>query len=148
MTIDDIARIIARLEKTDVTECVVEHGTETLCIKFDRTTKFVSDAGPRSSTSASAAAVGPETLSLKTPGTGFFRHEHPLAVGGLPAGTFARSGQHVGYVEVDSVFCAVVTPVDGIPQRSLVAEGELVGFGQTVCELSINHLEPLRDGDA
>jgi biotin carboxyl carrier protein len=144
MTLDDIDRILTRLETTDITECVIEHDAETLRVRFDRTAASVLGVVHASAT---AVAVEPETVGVKTPATGFFRHAHPLVVSEPDSGCAVRCGQHLGYVELDSVFCAIVAPADGTPKAILIDEGELVGYGQTVVELSINRLEALCDGD-
>lgn len=144
MTLDDIDRILTRLEATDLTECVIESGTETLRVKFDRAAAPVSSAVQAS---PAAVAVEPATTTANAPATGLFRRAHPLIndeTGEDGAKCAVRAGQHVGYVEFDSIFCAILAPADGIRKTVLVDEGELIGYGQTVVELSIDASEVAR----
>jgi len=129
MTLDDIGRIVARLETTEVTECVIEHGDERLRIRLARGSESVREAEP--------VSVRPETVIVKTSTFGTFRRTHPLAVVEQTVGSPVQCGEHLGYLEIDSVLCAIVAPTDGILQRNLLQGGELVGYGQPVAELSI-----------
>ncbi|MGF6767957.1 biotin carboxyl carrier protein [Paraburkholderia sp. GAS199] len=147
MTLDDIDRILTRLDATDVTECVIENGSETLRVKFDRATDRVSDA---IQTKPAAVAVEARTAVANAPASGLFRSVHPLVhedKGDGSATCAVRAGQHVGYVEVDSIFCAILAPADGIRKTVLVDEGELIGYGQTIVELSIDTSEAAGHGN-
>jgi biotin carboxyl carrier protein len=50
-------------------------------------------------------------------------------------------GEHVGYVEIDSVFSAIVSPANGTVTRILLQEGELAGYGQPAIELDVREAE-------
>lgn len=147
MTLDDISRILARLETTDLTECTIEHGAQTLRVKFDRATDSISDTYRHEHESV-GVPVEAETVVVRAPAIGTFRHSHPLAVIEHPVQSAVRCGQHLGYMEIDSVLCAIPAPKDGMLMANLLQEGERVGYGQPVLELCINRLEPLPNGNA
>jgi len=139
MTLDDISRILVTLEATDVTECEIEHGTQSLRVTFDRT--LDSDAGQWVSSTAaspvSAAPDTPDTIVVKSQATGIFRLRHPLLAAERIEVRNVRCGQPIGYLEIDSVFCAIHAPTDGVLKTILLEDGERVGYGQAVAEIHI-----------
>lgn len=145
MTMDDIALLLARLQKTDVTECDIQYGTQFLHLRFS---EEVGQSQPRplQTSRVEALQTEPLTLAIVAPATGRFRAAHPL---GSPAQSdmlTLRRGDPIGYLEIDSVFCAVVAPAAGSLQSTLMQEGQVAGYGQAVAQWK--PLEPPGDGSA
>jgi biotin carboxyl carrier protein len=136
---DDIAQLLARLQKTDVTECEIQYGTQCLRLKF---AKEVSRAQqqPLQTWRDDGLPIQPLTLTIAAPATGRFRATHPLGNPTQSDILTLRRGDHIGYVEVDSVFCAVVAPSSGSLQSTLMQEGQVAGYGQAIAELKPSEL--------
>jgi biotin carboxyl carrier protein len=139
MTVDDINLILAALGPTDVTECEIVDGESTLRLSFDRATHHTQASVPSESTPYSKPDQQ-QVIVLKTPSTGAFRRPHPLD-DPTSADTSVQVGDHVGYVEIDSVFSAIVSPANGTVKRILLQEGELAGYGQPAIELDVREAE-------
>lgn len=133
MTLDDIGQVLARLQRTDVTECEIQDGAQLLRVKFAARNAVLQK--PTSTPIDSPISLKPSTLTIAAPSSGLYRPLHPLSSASAASGSTVRCGDHVGYVEVDSVFCAVVAPASGRLLSTLLQEGELIGFGQPVAEL-------------
>lgn len=145
MTMDDVAQLLARLQKTDVTECEIQYGTQSLRLKLAKGGSQTQQQ-PLQTSRGDGLQMEPLTLTIVAPATGRFRVTHPL---GRPTQSdilTLRRGDHIGYVEVDSVFCAIVAPASGSLQSTLMQEGQVAGYGQAIAELK--PLELPGDGNA
>jgi biotin carboxyl carrier protein len=60
---------------------------------------------------------------------------HPLSSDGFRNPGEVRRGQHLGYLEIDSILTAIVSPADGAALTLCSTEGALVSFGQAVAEV-------------
>jgi biotin carboxyl carrier protein len=136
MTFDDIDCILTRLETTGVTECEIEHGAQTLRLVFDRVTYSVSSNSP-DLTGQPAVDAAPDTVMVRSPAIGIFREAHTLASGQIDK-SLVRCGQHIGYLEIDSVLCPILAPADGALHAMLLQEGELTGYAQPVAEIRVD----------
>jgi biotin carboxyl carrier protein len=145
MTMDDIAQLLARLQRTDVTECEIQYGTQSLRVRFAEK-KSQSQQPPLQTSAGEGFHAEPLTLTIAAPATGRFHATHPLAIPNQSDNLTLRRGDHIGYVEVDSVFCAVVAPKSGSLQSTLMQEGRVAGYGQAIAELK--PLELPGDGNA
>lgn len=132
MTMDDIAQLLARLQKSDVTECEIQYETQSLRLKFAREVSQSQQQASR----GDGLQMAPTTLTIAAPATGRFRATHPLGNPDQSDSLTVRRGDHIGYVEVDSVFCAVVAPASGSLQSMLIQEGQVAGYGQAIAELN------------
>jgi biotin carboxyl carrier protein len=94
------------------------------------------------------AVSEPETLTVKTSATGIFRQTHPLAASTQSDAPSVRYGQHIGYLEIDSVFCPISAPADGVLKTILPQDGKHVGYGQPVAEIHIDRSEQRGNGRA
>ncbi|WP_204117391.1 hypothetical protein [Paraburkholderia sp. C35] len=142
---DDIAQFLARLQKTDVTECEIEYGAQFLRLKFE---KEVSQAQqqPMQNSVGEALQTEPVTLTIAAPATGRFRATHPLVSPAQSDIVMLGRGDPIGYVEIDSVFCAVLAPTSGSLLSTSMPEGQVVGYGQAIGQLKPS--EPAGDGNA
>ena len=136
MTFDDIDCILARLETTDVTECQIEHGAQTLRLVFDRGTRSGSSSLP-DLTERPTVDAAPHTVVVKSPAIGVFRMAHPLASARID-NSLVRCGQHIGYLEIESVLCPILVPADGALHAMLLEEGEIAGYAQPVAEIRVD----------
>jgi len=143
MTFDDIDGILARLETTDVTKCEIEHGTQTLRLVFDRIA-YSSSSNLPGLTEQPAVDAAPDTVVVRSPAIGVFRKAHPLASGRID-NSWVRCGQHIGYLEIESVLCPIIVPADGALHALLLQEGELAGYAQPVAEVRVER-QVQRDG--
>ncbi|KXU82324.1 hypothetical protein CI15_32765 [Paraburkholderia monticola] len=139
MILADIAIILNRLEATTVTECAIEEGATSVRIKFDRISGPHSRLHTAETTFNNTASVNPETCVVRAPSTGVLRLTHPLSSGRHESPSEVRQGQHLGYLDVDSVLTAIVSPTDGATLTLLSTEGELIGFGQPIAEVHKMH---------
>ncbi|MGF6977587.1 biotin carboxyl carrier protein [Paraburkholderia sp. JPY465] len=140
MTLDDINLVLVALKATDVTNCEIVDGVSTLRLSFDRQARSA-PVRETSETAVHPARVKQETLLIRTPNSGVFRHSHPLDDPGNN-NRAVQLGQHVGYVEIDSVYCAIVSPANGTVNRVLLQECEVAGYGQPAVELDVHGWDP------
>ncbi|CAE6881168.1 MULTISPECIES: hypothetical protein [Paraburkholderia] len=141
ITFDDIERIVARLERSDITECEYEHGSVKLKLRFDRSqwpsNVRARDDGKRGADSAPGSAPSREVLEIRSPGTGVFYRTHPLIEASLFAQeNMAELGQQIGYLEIDSVLSAVIAPAKGHLGPPNLRDGEIAGYGQVLMSLT------------
>jgi biotin carboxyl carrier protein len=122
-----------------VTECEIVDGESTMRLRFDRAAHQTQVSVPSESTTHSEPDQQ-QVIVLKTPCTGAFRRPHPLD-DPTSADTSVQVGDHVGYVEIDSVLSAIVSPANGTVKRIILQEGELAGYGQPAIELDVREAE-------
>lgn len=132
MTLDDISKVLARLERTDVTECEIQAGVQSFRVKFARGSEPVSAGFPVAAQEDRTTTTPPSSVAIVAPAAGHFRSTHPLSASNITDGMAVRRGDAIGYIEVDSVFCAVTAPGSGCLQSFSVEEGQLTGFGDAV----------------
>ena len=77
----------------------------------------------------------PDTIVVKTQATGIFRLRHPLLATERIEDGNVRRGQPIGYLEIDSVFCAIDASTDGVLKTLLLEDGEHAGYRQAVAEI-------------
>ncbi|USU18884.1 biotin/lipoyl-containing protein [Paraburkholderia fungorum] len=146
MTLDDISQVLARLERTDITECEIHDGSQSFRVNFARRGDQPSSCLPVAAQEDRTTTTLASSITVAAPAAGNFRSTHPLTASSITDGTVVQRGDHVGYVEVDSVFCAVTAPIHGRLQSFSRKEGQLTGFGEAVAEL--NPLRPGSEDDA
>lgn len=146
LTLDDISQVLARLEQTDVTACEIQDGSQSFSVKFARRGDRLPHCVPVAAQEARTAMTSPSGVTVAAPATGYFRPAHPLTASNITDGTAVRRGDRIGYVEVDSVFCAVTAPTSGCLHSIQAKDGQLIGFGEAVAEL--NPMKPGSEDDA
>ncbi|MFM0250811.1 acetyl-CoA carboxylase biotin carboxyl carrier protein [Paraburkholderia sediminicola] len=141
MTLDEIECLVARLEASIVTECEYERGSAKLVLRFTRPQagtppQAIFPQAPPSSQETRDQS-GPQPVAVRSTAIGAFYRAHPLRdIPPSSAGEIVTHGQVVGYLEVDSVFSVVSSPVTGILGHPLLEDGKVVEYGQTL--LTIN----------
>ena len=133
MTIDDIARLIRRLESSDVTELEVADETSSLTLRLSPNRGQASVIETQSMT-AEADVSQPEMLCATA--IGRFRLHHPEAARN-PEATERRTvaaGDILGFLEAGGCLRPVVAGRDSIA-TPLVEDGSLVGYGTPLFRL-------------
>ncbi len=131
MRVEDVERLIRRLERSDITALTVCDETSSLTLRMGAAP---GGAGAASSgpLATSEAARTQEAPVLRSPSIGRLRLRHPEAAPGedddrLPCPVGA--GDIVAFLECGAVLRAVVTDRDGTLGAPLQDDGALVGFG-------------------
>ena len=134
MNADELASLVARLERAGASELAYKDGARTLTLRFVDAAEPLIDAHRTSvMTSTNIPASPGQRKEVLSAATGTFSRRHPLA----PHESIdaVKQGDHVGYLTIDSVLSAIISPVDGIAGDPLVDDGETVGYGHAVLEL-------------
>ncbi|WP_233887983.1 biotin/lipoyl-containing protein [Paraburkholderia flagellata] len=135
MNIHDIERLVATIESSGLTRCLVRDGDETLTLVCS--TRSETDNANRSWRASTTRSPEEMSASVRAPCSGFIRYAHPLQLEAVePDGAFAAEGQSLAYVQVESVFFPVVAPKAGRVGALLAPEGALVGYGDQLMEIS------------
>ncbi len=127
MTFDDIARLVRRLERSDVTALTVSDATSSLTVRLAPGPAEPDRAAPASPPHAEPA---PAVAALKAPAFGRLRLRHPEAAPDEPR--FPRPvarGDIVAFLDIGSCLRPVVADRDGTLGTPLHADGSLVGYG-------------------
>ncbi|MFM0091974.1 hypothetical protein PQR46_34325 [Paraburkholderia sediminicola] len=141
MTLDEIESLVARLESSIVTECEYRRGSAKLVLRFGRqqsgTPAPAMFAEPPSFGHDSGKQPGPQPVAVRSNAIGSFYRAHPLR--DIPSsfvGEKVTQGQAVGYLEIDSVFSVVPSPVTGTLGQRLLENGEVAAYGQILLEVN------------
>lgn len=139
MNIQDIERLVALMNAANIGEIELQNGAETLHLRFSSPPAHAdlpshSDAIGTGVSTASANET-PKTI-VRAPAVGTFSRAHPLLdTQALQAGDRVTEGQHVGYIGVESVLCAVLSPGSGTLGQQIAPDGVLVGYGDALIEI-------------
>lgn len=134
MNTEELAALVATLQRAGVSELTYRDGPEVLTLRFVGATESAAEATAKPASSSSLAEGSPaKQLKVFANATGSFSRMHPLATD-LPTKQ-VRRGDHVGYLTVESVVSAITAPTDGIATSQLMEDGETAGYGQAVLEL-------------
>lgn len=139
MNIQDIERLVALMDSANIGEIELRHGAETLHLRFSRPPAHIDlpRHGDTIGTGVSTASSSetPKTI-VRAPAVGTFSRAHPLLdTPALQAGDRVSEGQHVGYIGVESVLCAVLSPGSGKLGQQIAQDGELVGYADALIEI-------------
>ena len=133
MTIDEIARLIRRLEQSGITELEVSDGLSSLKLRLGPV-----EAPPRAPGLLAVEARGSGGgRSLRAASIGRLRLSHPEAAPDPPPG-FPRSvasGAIVAFLEAGGCLRPILADADCTIGAPLLAEGSLVGYGMPVFPL-------------
>lgn len=133
MKIDEIRQLAVWLGEAGLTSIELKRGDESVLLR--RTARI----NPSASLPASVTpARGSERLAcaVKASGPGVFFSTHPdEAAPYVRGGDVLSQGQLVGVLRVGSVFLPVRAAVAGRVRQVSVADGQTVGYGQTLIEL-------------
>lgn len=130
MRVEDVERLIRRLERSDITALTVCDETSSLTLRMGIAPgeAGAASSGPLATTEAARPQDAPV---LRSPSIGRLRLRHPGAAPGederLPRPVGA--GDVVAFLECGAVLRAVVADRDGTLGAALQDEGALVGFG-------------------
>lgn len=132
MNTEQLASLVATLERAGVSQLTYRDGTRTLTLRF--TDVPLSDAHMTTvKTSAAITAPPAQRKEVQSCATGTFSRTHPLAADA--SSDAVKQGDHVGYLTIGSVLSAIIAPAAGMAGNQLVDNGETVGYGDPVLEL-------------
>ncbi|WP_213309120.1 acetyl-CoA carboxylase biotin carboxyl carrier protein [Paraburkholderia sacchari] len=136
MNIQDIERLVATMESSGLTRCVITDGDETLTLV--RCTRAEDDDESRPHLASTKSLPDDMPISVRAPCSGNFRCAHPLQLEAAESeGSVVSEGQSLAYVQVESVLFPVTAPSAGrVVGPMLVPEGTLVGYGDRLMEIS------------
>ncbi|TBV09963.1 acetyl-CoA carboxylase biotin carboxyl carrier protein [Phytopseudomonas dryadis] len=133
MKIDEIRQLAVWLGEAGLTAIELKRGDESVLLR--RTARI----SPSASLSASVTpARGRERLAcaVKASGPGVFFATHPDETAAyVQGGDVISLGQLVGVLRVGALFLPVRAAVAGRVRQVSVADGQIVGYGQTLIEL-------------
>lgn len=130
MRVEDVERLIRRLERSDITALTVRDETSSLTLRMGAAPggAGAASSGPLATSEAARTQDG---LVLRSPSIGRLRLRHPEAAPGeddrLPRPV--ETGDVVAFLECGAVLRAVVADRDGTLGAPLQDDGALVGFG-------------------
>ena len=129
MTIDDIERLVRRLDRSDITVLSLEDAAGRLTVRLappPAPAEPAPDETPRE-----PAHPGAAPRQIRAPAIGRLRLRHPAAAPdpGDDAPRFVRAGDIVAYLEAGLALRPVVAEADGRLGASLQPDGSLVGYG-------------------
>lgn len=140
MNIQDIERLVALMHATDIGEIELQHGAETLHLRFSSPAHH-GDLPRQGSTEVTnvtqeGAKDAPSTV-VRAPAFGFFFRAHPLlGTTSVQTGDRIAEGQHLGYIDAESTLCAVLSPGNGTLGPQITPDGTLVGYGDALIEIA------------
>lgn len=138
MTPSDIETLAHALQSQGISECEVHDDNEgfTVTLKLG----FAESPPPQkpASTANSTRALTAHPPSLvHSPGMGRFSACHPLVNSPVATpGQRVQAGQAVGYLLAGSLITEITSPQAAVLGRQLAQDGELLGYGDAVLELS------------
>lgn len=127
MTIDDIERLLLRLEGTDITDFEIEDATSRLKLRLA--------PGVRAGQASTPAPNDPEpaapTHAIEARALGRLRLRHPDAAPEAedPYPKTVVTGDIVAFLEAGALLRPVVADADGLIGPPLEQDGSLVGYG-------------------
>lgn len=134
MKTEEIASLVAGLERAGASELSYSDGTQTLTLRFaeaaGQAAHLVEEPVKTNVLIKPSLTKHKDILSSAT---GAFSRVHPLAADAFSDAV--RQGDHVGYLTIDSVSSAIIAPADGRTGNQLVDDGKTVGYGDAVLEL-------------
>jgi biotin carboxyl carrier protein len=131
MTPSDIEALAHTLQRQGISECEVHDDNEafTVALKLG----FAEVTLPQKPATTAAQSPG----LVHSPGMGRFSAHHPLVDGPVAtAGQRVQAGQAVGYLLAGSLITEITSPHAAVLGRQLVQDGELLGYGDVVFQLS------------
>ena len=141
MTLAEIESLVARLESSAVTECDYQRGSAKLVLRFAR--RQVGTPAPAmlaelpSFDQDSGKQPTSQPVAVRSNAIGSFHRAHPLReMPTASVGEKVTPGQAIGYLEIDSVFSVVASPVTGTVGQPLLEDGEVAAYGQILLEVS------------
>lgn len=131
MTVEDIERLIRRLEHSDIAALTVCDETSSLTLRIGPALKEAGAAssGPRGTGEAARPEDAPV---LRSPSIGWLRLRHPEAAAPGEDDRVPRlvgAGDIVAFLECGAVLRPVAADCDGTLGTPLQEDGALVGFG-------------------
>ncbi|MHA7685793.1 hypothetical protein [Cupriavidus sp. PET2-C1] len=134
MKTEEIASLVARLERAGVSELSYSDGTQTLILRFAEVAgQAAHPVEEPVKTNVLIEPPLPRHKDILSGATGAFSRAHPLAAGAFSDAV--RQGDHVGYLTIDSVLSAIIAPADGRTGNQFVDDGKTIGYGDAVLEL-------------
>ena len=130
MTSDDIQALAAHLEAVGLAGCELQSGRATLRLWVESAPR-AEDVGAHPIASTPEQSSVPGTV-IRAPQAGIFRSQHPLLPHPAPT---AACGQIIGYLQMDQMLSAVVTPCAG-NATPLAMDGTVVGFGEPLFRIA------------
>ena len=136
MTIEEIERLIRRLEQSDITQLDVSDDSSSLTLRLapSRAVHRPREPGPAEGPAPDGL---PEGRVLRAAAIGRLRLRHPEAAADAEAG-FPRAvscGDIVAFLEAGGCLRPVLAEADCTIGAPLLAEGSLVGYGTPVFAL-------------
>jgi biotin carboxyl carrier protein len=136
MTPNDIEALANALQKQGIAMCEIHDDNQGVSIRL-RLRAEAPVALPYSHSPTAAAATDNISNLLRSPGMGHFAACHPLMSNPAAAsGQAVEAGQTVGYLLAGSRIGEIIASKAAVLGRLLVQEGELVGYGDAIFELS------------
>jgi Biotin carboxyl carrier protein len=132
MNVQDIERLVHRLEAGRITECDFDNGDgSTLLLRFEPAASSI-DA-PAKLPPVAGLPAPPIAKMLVAPRFGHFLHRHPFSdVGRVELGCVVAVGDIVGFIHAGDLLVPVCSSHAGIVSRILIDKQTLVGYGQTL----------------
>lgn len=131
---NEIARLMEMLAESDVEECEIEQGGQTISLR-----RIVREGV------ASEEPLGPpppdqpvreELATVRAPAVGVFsRSDKPSGPPRVEVGSRIKAGDVLGYIQVMTIPHGVVSTHDGIVEGFLVEDGQPVEYGQPLASI-------------
>lgn len=141
MDFSDIARLVHRLEASNLTSCEFDdNGHSSLRLRFGPVgLQPASTSEPATALLAAGTTAAPpsaDPTTVHAPRFGIYLHHHPLSdTDGAEAGQLVQAGAIVGFIQTGEALVPVRVTRAGTLHRTLVDHGTLVGYGQSLVEL-------------
>ncbi|MCU1728596.1 hypothetical protein NTD86_16555 [Pseudomonas sp. 7P_10.2_Bac1] len=133
MTIDDIQRLIQRLEGSSITSFVHEDASYSLSLEFGAIDATLEVATPV----LLAPPISIEQCTdIKSPAMGIFYHHHPFTEGMTDlSGHSVTPDMIIGYVVVDTQAIPIYPPTSGTLKSYSIGTAHVVGYGDIIATL-------------
>ncbi|SIQ68829.1 Biotin carboxyl carrier protein [Rhizobium sp. RU20A] len=137
---DTIARLADLMQRHGIATLDYDLGGASLSLRMaPGAAPAVATATGTSSPAASSAAQTPVvdgSRTITSPHVGFFRLAHPATAPAPSLPRVIKAGEIVGYVEALGLVHAITAGTGGTLARARVAEGEPVGYGTVLFDLT------------
>jgi acetyl-CoA carboxylase biotin carboxyl carrier protein len=128
------AQLSAWLAGTDIE--VLELRGPKASLRLRRGGAAPAEAAP-ATTRRSGIAASRGTTAVTAPSVGTLLHRHPQREAALaPVGARVKAGHPLALLQIGPLLLPVPSPLDGVVVRHVAADGAIVGYGDTLIELS------------
>lgn len=145
MNIEDVYKLIERIENSNLSEFELEMNDVKLSLKKNIVVKESQVASVITQTEAATDEVvkadltRKDCIEVKAPFVGtFYRAPSPEEKPFVMIGTEVKKGEIVGIIEAMKLMNEITAPEDGVVEEILVEDGELVDFDKTMIIIKKN----------